>query len=75
QKKFNFKNGIVNSIIEFLDSKNVDTSDLKEKTSTILNSGVIISGGAMTAENITVGEKAKSIIKRFSNTSKSKKRW
>ena len=55
---------LLNSIIDFLDSKNIDTSDLKEREQVILNEGVIVSGGNVMAENITVGKNAKSKITR-----------
>lgn len=55
---------IVDGLSKFLDSKNIDTSDFKETRSTILNHGVMVSGGSIQAQSLTVGEKAKSI---FSN--------
>ena len=57
---------IVEGLSKFLDSKNLDTSDFKETRSTILNHGVMVSGGSVQAQNLTVGEQAKSI---FSNIS------
>lgn len=50
---------LVNSIISFLDSKNIDTSELKEEKTTILNNGVIVSGGAFNANSLSVGENSK----------------
>ena len=55
---------ILNSIIEFLESKNIDTSDLKERQNTIFNEGVIISGGSIQAESLAVGRGAASRISR-----------
>lgn len=55
---------IIDGLLKFLDIKNVDTSDFKETRSTILNHGVMVSGGSVQAQNLTVGEQAKSI---FSN--------
>ena len=55
---------IVEGLSKFLDSKNIDTSDFKETRSTILNHGVMVSGGSIQAQSLTVGERAKSI---FSN--------
>lgn len=59
---------ILESIIDFLDSKNVDTTDLKEQRMTILNTGLIVSGGSVNAENIAVGEQAKAGIFNFART-------
>jgi hypothetical protein len=50
---------ILDSLITFLDNKNVDTSDIKDRKTVIMNHGVIVSGGELKAENIAVGEKAK----------------
>jgi hypothetical protein len=49
---------LLDCIIEFLDAKNIDTTDLRQQQTTILNSGLIVSGGAMHAENIAVGSGA-----------------
>ncbi|HSM84341.1 MAG TPA: hypothetical protein VLS96_21810, partial [Nodosilinea sp.] len=59
---------IVDGLSKFLDSKNIDTSDLKETKSTILNHGVMVSGGSIQAQNLTVGEQAKSIFNTLGNS-------
>lgn len=46
---------ILAAIVEFLDARNIDTSELKERQSTILNSGIIIHGGDVNAESLAVG--------------------
>jgi hypothetical protein len=56
---------LLNKVIEFLDEHNVDTSDLKERGNTILNSGVILSGGVLQAESVAVGQGARSIVQRM----------
>jgi hypothetical protein len=56
---------LLNKVIEFLDEHNVDTSDLKERGNTILNSGVILSGGVLQAESIAVGQGARSLVQRM----------
>lgn len=56
---------IIDSIIHFLDSKNIDTSALKEQKSTILNNGVIVSGGSLEAKNLSVGQKSKAGVFSF----------
>jgi len=53
---------MLESIISFLDAKNIDTTDLKERQETILNNGVIVSGGTFAAENVAVGEQAKAVF-------------
>jgi hypothetical protein len=46
---------ILDAVITFLDSRQVDTSDLKQRQTTILNNGVMISGGSIEAQNFAVG--------------------
>lgn len=53
---------ILDSIVGFLDEHNIDTSDLQARQETILNNGVIVNGGSIDAQNLTVGERAKSAI-------------
>lgn len=50
---------ILDSIITFLEEKDVDVSELKQRQTMILNQGVILSGGSMSAENLSVGLGAK----------------
>ena len=60
---------ILDSIVGFLDEKNIDTSDLKERTSTILNNGVIVSGRYIKADTFTAGQGATSeVVKQFGAT-------
>jgi hypothetical protein len=49
---------VLDSLVDFLDGKNVDTSEIKERTSVILNNGVIVSGGSIQAETFTAGQGA-----------------
>jgi hypothetical protein len=53
---------ILNSIIDFLEQHNIDTSDLKERQTTIMNSGVILSGGSIQAESLAVGTGARARV-------------
>jgi hypothetical protein len=53
---------IIDGMVEFLESKNIDTSELKERQNTIFNNGMIVSGGSVQATNLSVGENAKSFI-------------
>jgi hypothetical protein len=49
---------VVNSIIDFLESKGVATDDIKERRTTIFNSGVIVSGGTINSNQMAVGSRA-----------------
>lgn len=53
---------IIDSLCEFLDSKNIDTSELTERRATIFNSGVLVSGGSFQATNVSSGTNTKAII-------------
>jgi len=47
---------IFDTIIDFLDAKGIDTSDLKERQTTLLNNGLVVSGsGTIQAESLAVG--------------------
>ncbi len=50
---------LLDLIVDFLDEHNIDTSDLKERQTTILNNGVIVSGGMIKAKSLAVGKGAK----------------
>lgn len=52
---------ILNSIVDFLDAHDIDTSELKERQSTILNSGIIVQGGDVKAESLAVGSGAQAV--------------
>lgn len=47
------------NLIQFLDSKNIDTSELSQQEATIINHGLIMSGGEVKADNIAVGKMSK----------------
>ena len=50
---------LLDSIVKFLDDHNIDTSDLKERQTTIINSGIIVQGGDVRAQAMAVGTAAK----------------
>lgn len=50
---------ILDAIIDVLDMHNVDTEELVERRSTIINNGIMVPGGTVTAENIAVGASAR----------------
>jgi hypothetical protein len=47
---------ILDTIMDFLDAHNIDTSQFEEQRATILNQGLLISGGQVTAGAVAVGE-------------------
>jgi hypothetical protein len=58
-----FEHEVLDSLVEFLDAHNVDTSELKERQTTILNNGVMVQGGDVKAESLAVGSGARAIKK------------
>jgi hypothetical protein len=50
---------ILDAVVTFLDSHNIDTSELKERQTTILNNGVMVSGGTIQAQSFAVGSGAR----------------
>ena len=59
---------LLDTIVHFLDARNIDTTDLKARESTILNNAVIVAGGTFTAGNLAVGEKANATSVPFNAT-------
>lgn len=45
-------------LVKFLDSKNIDTFELTQQETTIINHGLIMSGGEFKAENMALGKKS-----------------
>jgi hypothetical protein len=50
---------VLETLVRFLDQRDIDTSDFNEQRLTILNSGLIVSGGSVTADSLAVGEGAR----------------
>jgi hypothetical protein len=50
---------LLDAIIQFLDEHDVDVSDLVDRQTTILNNGVMLSGGSIQAESLAVGTGAR----------------
>ena len=63
---------ILDAIITYLDDHNIDTSELKERQSTILNSGIIVQGGDVKAESLAVGTGAQAIKAASTEPSRTK---
>ncbi|MBZ5681003.1 MAG: hypothetical protein LAO24_12940 [Acidobacteriia bacterium] len=56
---------IFDTIIRFLDLRNIETADLKERQTTVLNSGVIVSGsGTIQAETLAVGSHSTAVSEK-----------
>jgi hypothetical protein len=56
---------IFESIVTFLDARDIDTSELKERQGAVLNNGVIITGGEIKAQNMAVGSAARAMAGQF----------
>ena len=56
---------LLDTIMDFLDTHNVDISQFEEQRSTILNNGLLISGGEFKAESVAVGDRARSAVTHF----------
>jgi hypothetical protein len=59
---------VIDAIVEFLDAHDIDTSDLQNRRSAVLNNGVIVTGGDFKAENVAVGDHAKAAMHRIGQT-------
>jgi len=58
-----FEREVLDSLIEFLDARGIDTSDLRERQTTILNTGVMVQGGDVNAESLSVGAGSRAMKK------------
>ena len=56
---------VLDTIVDFLDSHNVDTSQFAEQRSMILNNGLLVSGGEFKAGSVAVGEQARAGMTQF----------
>jgi hypothetical protein len=54
------EHAILDEIVTFLDERNIDTSEIKDRQTTILNSGIIVQGGDVKAASLAVGSGAQS---------------
>ncbi|MDE3198534.1 MAG: hypothetical protein KGN84_19455, partial [Acidobacteriota bacterium] len=52
---------MLEGVVKFLDERGIDTSDIRERQTTILNSGIIVHGGDVSAESLAVGAGAQSV--------------
>lgn len=49
---------ILDEIVRFLDAHGIDTKDIRDRQTTILNSGILVQGGDVKAESLAVGKGA-----------------
>lgn len=56
---------VLDTIVDFLDSRNIDTSQFQEQRSMILNNGLLVSGGEFKAGSVAVGEQARAGMTQF----------
>lgn len=55
---------ILDTLTDFLERHDIDTSELSERRETIINNGIMLPGGSVQAHNVAVGAGAK-IVSRF----------
>jgi hypothetical protein len=53
---------ILDAIVVFLDAHGIDTSDLEERQTAVLNNGVIVTGGELRAQSLAVGQQARGTV-------------
>jgi hypothetical protein len=53
---------VLDAIVVFLDEHDIDTSDIEERQSAVLNNGVIVTGGSLSAQSLSVGQQARSAV-------------
>jgi hypothetical protein len=55
---------LFDSIVAFLEDHDIDTAELKQRETTVLNNGVIVAGGTVQAETMAVGDRARALVGR-----------
>jgi hypothetical protein len=55
---------LLDCLIAFLDEHGIDTSEIKDRGTHILNNGVIVSGGSISAEGLAVGQGAQAKVSK-----------
>lgn len=56
---------VLDTIMDFLDHRNIDISQFEDQRSTILNNGLLISGGEFKAGSVAVGQQARAGMTQF----------
>ncbi|NMO13957.1 hypothetical protein HPC49_08865 [Pyxidicoccus fallax] len=54
---------VLHGVVELLEERGIDVSQFKEQATTVINSGIMVSGGEFTATQVTAGTGASSIMK------------
>ena len=62
---------VLDTIMDFLESHNIDTSQFQDQRSMILNNGLLVSGGEFKAGSVAVGEQARAGMTQFAQGVKS----
>jgi hypothetical protein len=52
---------VLDIIVDFLDERGIDTSELRERQAMILNNGIIVHGGDVKADSLAVGKGARAL--------------
>lgn len=55
---------LLDVVVRFLEEHGIDTSQIRDRGSHILNNGVIVSGGTISAESLAVGEGAQANVSK-----------
>jgi hypothetical protein len=63
---------LLDTLVDFLDEHGIDTSEIKERTTHILNNGVIVSGGSINAQGLAVGEGAQTMVAKAARRGREK---
>ena len=61
---------ILDGVVEFLEEHNIDTSEIRERRTMILNNGVIVQSGGLITESLAVGTGATAIKSQNATTQK-----
>ncbi len=61
---------VLDELVSFLDEHGIDTSDLRERTTTILNSGILVQGGDVRADSLAVGSHAQATSNTMQSSQK-----
>ncbi len=56
---------VLDTIVDFLESHNIDTSQFQDQRSMILNNGLLVSGGEFKAGSVAVGDQARAGMTQF----------
>jgi hypothetical protein len=54
-----FDQAVLDGIVEFLESHDIDPGDLSKRAETIINNGIMVPGGTVQAHNLAVGQGSK----------------